>query len=138
MEKCHAPFRIQRADYICDWLEHVLSEYLVGTEVEWEKRIYDNWYVSRCWTWLEPIVYLVTYPITAVVNYEGPETNTTQAWCKICSKPSSPTPVPFISFVLKESYSFVIPSSLEGVTSFITYLYVFRSNMIHTLVLLFQ
>ncbi|KAG6377039.1 ras guanine nucleotide exchange factor domain-containing protein [Boletus reticuloceps] len=42
MEKCHAPFKIQRVDYICDWLEHVLSEYLVGTEAEWETRIYDN------------------------------------------------------------------------------------------------
>ncbi|KAF8555738.1 ras GEF [Imleria badia] len=42
MEKCHAPFKIQRVDYICDWLEHVLSEYLVGTEVEWETRIYNN------------------------------------------------------------------------------------------------
>jgi hypothetical protein len=42
MEKCHAPFKVQRVDYICDWLEHVLSEYLVGTEVEWERRIYDN------------------------------------------------------------------------------------------------
>lgn len=48
MEKCHAPFKIQRVDYICDWLEHVLSEYLVGTEAEWEKRIYDNWYVDCC------------------------------------------------------------------------------------------
>lgn len=46
MEKCHAPFKIQRVDYICDWLEHVVSEYLVGTEAEWERRIYDNWYVN--------------------------------------------------------------------------------------------
>ncbi|KAF8133734.1 ras guanine nucleotide exchange factor domain-containing protein [Boletus edulis] len=50
MEKCHAPFKIQRVDYICDWLEHVLSEYLVGTEAEWETRIYDNWYVNSNWT----------------------------------------------------------------------------------------
>ncbi|KAG9315835.1 ras guanine nucleotide exchange factor domain-containing protein [Chiua virens] len=42
MEKCHAPFKIQRVDYICDWLEHVLSEYLVGSETEWEERIYNN------------------------------------------------------------------------------------------------
>lgn len=58
MEKCHAPFKVQRVDYICDWLEHVLSEYLVGTEVEWERRIYDNWYVNWSWTW-GAIVHLV-------------------------------------------------------------------------------
>ena len=46
MEKCHAPFKIQRIDYVCDWLEHVLSEYLVGTEAEWENRIYHNWCVN--------------------------------------------------------------------------------------------
>ncbi|KAF9221009.1 ras GEF [Gyrodon lividus] len=42
MEKCHAPFRIHRVDYICDWLEHLLSGYLLGTEAEWEQRIHDN------------------------------------------------------------------------------------------------
>lgn len=46
MEKCHTPFKIRRVDYICDWLEHVLSEYLVGTEAEWERRIYSNWCVN--------------------------------------------------------------------------------------------
>ncbi|KIJ17725.1 hypothetical protein PAXINDRAFT_9668 [Paxillus involutus ATCC 200175] len=42
MEKCHAPFKIQRVDYICDWLEHMLSKYRAGTEAEWEERIYNN------------------------------------------------------------------------------------------------
>ena len=59
MEKCHAPFKIQRVDYICDWLEYILSEYLLGTEVEWEKRIYDNWYVNRIRTLTSPSFILV-------------------------------------------------------------------------------
>ncbi|KAG8214547.1 ras guanine nucleotide exchange factor domain-containing protein [Butyriboletus roseoflavus] len=50
MEKCHTPFKIRRVDYIRDWLEHVLSEYLVGTEAEWEQRIYNNWCVNCSWT----------------------------------------------------------------------------------------
>ncbi|KAF8843415.1 ras GEF [Paxillus ammoniavirescens] len=42
MEKCHNPFKIQRVDYVCDWLEHMLSKYRSGTEAEWEERIYKN------------------------------------------------------------------------------------------------
>ncbi|KAH7885337.1 ras guanine nucleotide exchange factor domain-containing protein [Phlebopus sp. FC_14] len=42
MERCHVPFKIERVDYICDWLEHALSDYLGGTEMEWEQRIYDK------------------------------------------------------------------------------------------------
>jgi len=43
MERCHVPFKIERADYVCNWLDHVLSEYHQGTEVEWEARIYAKW-----------------------------------------------------------------------------------------------
>ncbi|KIM54591.1 hypothetical protein SCLCIDRAFT_1221796 [Scleroderma citrinum Foug A] len=40
MERCHVPFKIERVDYVCNWLDHVLSEYREGTEIEWEDRIY--------------------------------------------------------------------------------------------------
>ncbi|KAG6337316.1 hypothetical protein ID866_1778 [Astraeus odoratus] len=40
MERCHVPFKIQRIDYVCNWLDHVLSQYRQGTEIEWENRIY--------------------------------------------------------------------------------------------------
>lgn len=43
MERCHVPFKIERVDYVCNWLDHVLSEYRQGTEIEWEDRIYAKW-----------------------------------------------------------------------------------------------
>ncbi|KAL4073254.1 ras guanine nucleotide exchange factor domain-containing protein [Scleroderma yunnanense] len=46
MERCHVPFKIERIDYVCSWLDHVLSEFREGTETEWENRIY-----AKCRKW---------------------------------------------------------------------------------------
>lgn len=48
MERCHVPFKIERVDYVFNWLDHVLSPYRQGTEMEWENRIYAKWSVSDC------------------------------------------------------------------------------------------
>jgi len=42
MERCHAPYQIQRVDYVCHWIEQVLCSYLRHPEMEWENIFYEK------------------------------------------------------------------------------------------------
>lgn len=42
MERCHAPYHIQRVDYICHWMEEVICSYLSRPEAEWEDIFFDK------------------------------------------------------------------------------------------------
>ncbi|KAG2033736.1 ras guanine nucleotide exchange factor domain-containing protein [Suillus americanus] len=42
MERCHAPYYIQRVDYVCQWIEEVICSYLSRPEAEWEDIFYDK------------------------------------------------------------------------------------------------
>jgi hypothetical protein len=46
MERCHAPYHIQRVDYVCHWMEHVVCSYLSRPELEWEDIFYEKRYGS--------------------------------------------------------------------------------------------
>ncbi|KAG1822748.1 ras guanine nucleotide exchange factor domain-containing protein [Suillus subaureus] len=46
MERCHAPYYIQRVDYVCQWIEEVICSYLSRPEAEWEDIFYDKRYDS--------------------------------------------------------------------------------------------
>jgi hypothetical protein len=55
MERCHAPYHIQRVDYICQWMEEVICSYLNRPEAQWEDIFFDKRYDSvfcpgRSWT----------------------------------------------------------------------------------------
>lgn len=42
MERCHAPYYIQRVDYVCQWMEEVVCSYLNRPEAEWEDILYEK------------------------------------------------------------------------------------------------
>ncbi|KIK40806.1 hypothetical protein CY34DRAFT_806800, partial [Suillus luteus UH-Slu-Lm8-n1] len=42
MERCHAPYYIQREDYVCQWMEEVICSYLNRPEAEWEDILYEK------------------------------------------------------------------------------------------------
>ncbi|KAG1762583.1 ras guanine nucleotide exchange factor domain-containing protein [Suillus occidentalis] len=42
MERCHAPYYIQRVDYVCQWMEEVICSYLNRPEAEWEDILYEK------------------------------------------------------------------------------------------------
>ncbi|KAG1761256.1 ras guanine nucleotide exchange factor domain-containing protein [Suillus occidentalis] len=42
MERCHAPYYIQRVDYVCQWMEEVVCSYLNCSEAEWEDILYEK------------------------------------------------------------------------------------------------
>jgi hypothetical protein len=46
MERCHAPYNIQREDYVWQWMEEVICSYLDRPEAEWEDILYEKRYDS--------------------------------------------------------------------------------------------
>ncbi|KAG1727048.1 ras guanine nucleotide exchange factor domain-containing protein [Suillus occidentalis] len=42
MERCHAPYHIQRVDYVCQWMEEVICSYLNRPEAEWDDILYEK------------------------------------------------------------------------------------------------
>ncbi|KIK32668.1 hypothetical protein CY34DRAFT_814134, partial [Suillus luteus UH-Slu-Lm8-n1] len=42
MERCHAPYYIQRVDYVCQWMEEVVCSYLDRPEAEWDDILYEK------------------------------------------------------------------------------------------------
>ncbi|KAG1750935.1 ras guanine nucleotide exchange factor domain-containing protein [Suillus occidentalis] len=42
MERCHAPYYIQRVDYVCQWMEEVICSYLNRPEAEWDDILFEK------------------------------------------------------------------------------------------------
>ncbi|KAG1773448.1 ras guanine nucleotide exchange factor domain-containing protein [Suillus occidentalis] len=41
-QRCHAPYYIQRVDYVCQWMKEVICSYLNRPEAEWEDILYEK------------------------------------------------------------------------------------------------
>ncbi|KAG0700129.1 ras guanine nucleotide exchange factor domain-containing protein [Suillus ampliporus] len=77
MERCHAPYYIQRVNYICQWMEQVVCFYLTHPESQWEDIFYEKSPLKpTIWEEQPQMKYLATIFAFPVDDYYPPSRST--------------------------------------------------------------